>query len=319
MSDLINNQLNNNSEDEIDFIELFNVLWEKKFYIATTSSIFFLISVIYSLMLPNIYKSVALLAPIQGETQMGGMLGEYSGMASLAGISLPSSSATQAQEAVTRIQSFDFFSNHVLPSIQLEDLLAVTKWDRASNTLVYDKSEFNSESRQWVRKVSLPKLTIPSAQEAYEEYQEIMSIFVAKKTEYVTLSIKHESPYIAQQWVELVLNQIDRLMRDKEKIEATNSVKYLNSLAPTINYEGIKKALSSLQQEQMKRLMMVEANENYVFKVLDSPIVPEKKSGPFRFLIVLAVSLIGIIITVLSVLVQNSFCKSPKQNEPSSL
>lgn len=318
MSDLINKKLNNSFEDEIDFIELFYVLWEKKFFIASISSIFFLISVIYSLILPNIYKSVAFLAPVEVESQ-GGMFREYTGMASLAGIALPSSSATQAQEAVARIQSFDFFSNHVLPSIQLEDLLAVTKWNRASNTLVYDKSEFNPESRQWVRKVSLPKLTIPSAQEAYEEYQEIMSIFVEKKTEYVTLSIEHESPYIAQEWVELVLNQIDRLMRDKEKREATNSVKYLNSLAPTINYEGIKKALSSLQQEQMKRLMMVEANENYVFKVLDSPIVPEKKSGPFRFLIVIAVSLIGIIISALSVLAQHSSRKSFKQRVPSSL
>lgn len=319
MSDLINKQLNNNSEDEIDFIVLFNVLWKKKFFIATTTSIFFIISIITALMLPNMYKSVAHLAPVEGEPQMSGMLGEYSGMASLAGITLPAPSATQAQEALARIESFDFFSNHVLPSIQLEDLLAVRKWDRASNTLVYYKSEFNSESREWVRKVSLPKLTIPSAQEAYEEYQEILSISVEKKTEYVTLSIEHESPYFAQQLVELILNQIDRLMRDKEKLEATKSVKYLNSLAPTINYEGIKKALSSLQQEQMKRLMMVEANENYVFKVLDSPIVPEKKSGPFRFLIVIAVSLIGIIIAVLSVLAQNSFRKFSKQNEPSSL
>jgi LPS O-antigen subunit length determinant protein (WzzB/FepE family) len=318
MSELINKKLNYSSEDEIDFIKLFYVLWQKKFFIATTASIFFLISVTYALMLPNVYKSVAFLAPVEGETQMSGMLGEYSGMASLAGISLPAASATQAQEAVARIKSFDFFSNHVLPSIQLEDLLAVTKWNRESNSLVYDKSEFNSESRQWVRKVSLPKLTIPSAQEAYEEYQDIISVSVDKKTEYVTLSLEHESPFIAQQWLKLALSQIDRLMRDKEKQEATNSVKYLNTLAPTINYEGIKKALSSLQQEQMKRLMMVEANENYVFKVLDSPIAPEKKSGPFRVLIVIGGLLVGIILGVLSVLAMNSIHKLPKLNEPSS-
>lgn len=322
MSDLVNKKLNNNFEDEIDeidLIELYYVLWQKKFLIATTASIFFLISVIYALMLPNIYRSVAFLAPVEEQSQMSGILGEYSGMANLAGIALPSSSATKSQEAIARIQSFNFFSNHFLPSIQLEDLLAVTKWNRAGNNLVYDKSEFDSESRQWVRKVSLPKLTIPSSQEAYEKYQEILSISVDKKTTYVSLSVEHESPYIAKQWVELILQKIDRLMRDKEKLEATNSIEYLNTLAPTINYEVLKSAFSSLQQEQMKRLMMVEANENYIFKLLDSPIVPEKKFGPRRALIIIIASLIGIMLGVLSVLVLHFFHKPPKKNEPSHL
>jgi LPS O-antigen subunit length determinant protein (WzzB/FepE family) len=319
MNNLISKQVHNHVEDEIDLRELFNAIWEKKFYIAAIASIFFLISVVYALMLPNIYRSVAFLAPVEGESQMAGMLGEYSGMANLAGIALPSSSATKSQEAIARIQSFDFFSNHFLPSIQLEDLLAVTKWNRAGNNLVYDKSEFDPESRQWVRKVSLPKLTIPSSQEAYEKYQEILSISVDKKTTYVSLSVEHESPYIAQQWVELILHKIDRLMRDKEKLEATKSIEYLNTLAPTINYEGLKKAFSSLQQEQMKRLMMVEANENYIFKFLDSPIVPEKKFGPRRILIVIIASLIGIMLGVFSVLALPFFRKPSKQNEPSSL
>jgi uncharacterized protein involved in exopolysaccharide biosynthesis len=170
-----------------------------------------------------------------------------------------------------------------------------------------------------VQKVSLPKLTIPSAQAAYEVFQQIMHISVDKKTTYVSLSVEHQSPYIAQQWVELILHQIDRLMRDKEKLEAMNSIEYLNTLAPTINYEGIKQALSSLQQGQMKRLMMVEANENYIFKLLDSPIVPEKKSGPKRKLIVIIASLIGIMLGVLSVLALHFFHKPSKQNEPSSL
>ena len=100
-----------------------------------------------------------------------------------------------------------------------------------------------------------------------------MRISQDKKTSFVTLSVKHESPVIAQQWVEIIMEQIDQVMRDQDRQAALQSVAYLNSIAPTVNYEEIKKALSSLQQEQMKRLMMVEANENYIFKVLESPII----------------------------------------------
>jgi LPS O-antigen subunit length determinant protein (WzzB/FepE family) len=234
---------------------------------------------------------------------MSGMLGQYSGMASLAGISLPSESGSKAQEAIARIESFKFFSHHFLPHIKLENLMAVKKWNQASNTLTYDESAFNSESRQWLRNVKPPKSPIPSSQEAYAQYQEIMSVSEDKKTSFVTLSVEHESPVIAQQWVEIMMDQIDQVMRDQDRQTALQSIEYLNSLAPTVNYEEIKKALSSLQQEQMKRLMMVEANENYIFKVLDSPIAPEMKVKPNRALIVILGTMLGMMLSVLGVLV----------------
>jgi LPS O-antigen subunit length determinant protein (WzzB/FepE family) len=304
MNNVPTDQLNNNYDDEIDLRELFHVLWDKIFYIGAITSIFSLISIIYALMLPNIYQSQAVMMPMEANQGMSGMLGQYSGMASLAGISLPSESGSKAQEAIARIQSFEFFSNSFLPHIKLENLMAVKKWNQASNTLTYDASAFNSESGQWVRKVKPPTSTIPSSQEAYKkQYQAIMSVNEDKKTSFVTLSVEHKSPVIAQQWVKIIMDQIDQVMRDQDRQTALQSIAYLNSLAPTVNYEEISKALASLQQEQMKQLMMVEANENYIFKVLDSPIVPEMKVKPKM-------------LSVLGVLVRHYTRTSSQHDEP---
>ena len=316
MNNVPTDQLNNNYDDEIDLRELFHVLWDKIFYIGAITSIFSLISIIYALMLPNIYQSQAVMMPMEANQGMSGMLGQYSGMASLAGISLPSESGSKAQEAIARIQSFEFFSNSFLPHIKLENLMAVKKWNQASNTLTYDASAFNSESGQWVRKVKPPTSTIPSSQKAYKQYQAIMSVSEDKKTSFVTLSVEHKSPVIAQQWVEIMMDQIDQVMRDQDRQTALQSIAYLNSLAPTVNYEEIKKALASLQQEQMKRLMMVEANENYIFKVLDSPIVPEMKVKPKRSLIVILGTMLGMMLSVLGVLVLHYTRTSSKHDEP---
>ena len=309
MNNVPTDQLNNNYDDEIDLRELFHVLWDKIFYIGAITSIFSLISIIYALMLPNIYQSQAMMLPMEANQGMSSMLGQYSGMASLAGISLPSESGSKAQEAIARIQSFEFFSNDFLPQIKLENLMAVKKWNQASNTLTYEESAFNSESRQWVS-------NIPSSQEAYKKYQAIMSVSEDRKTSFVTLSVEHESPVIAQQWVEIMMDQIDQVMRDQDRQTALQSIAYLNSLAPTVNYEEIKKALSSLQQEQMKRLMMVEANENYIFKVLDSPIVPEMKVKPKRSLTVILGTMLGMMLSVLGVLVFHYTRKSFKHDKP---
>ena len=316
MNNLPNDQLNNNYDDEIDLSELFHVLWDKIFYIGAITSIFSLISIIFALMLPNIYQSKAVMMPMEANQGMSGMLGQYSGMASLAGISLPSESGSKAQEAIARIKSFEFFSNYFLPYIKLENLMAVKKWTQASNTFTYDARDFDSESRQWVRKPQPPRSNIPSSQEAYEEYMEIMSVNQDKKTLFVTLSFEHESPFIAQQWVEIVRDQIDQLMRDQDRQTAKKSIEFLNSLAPTVNYEEIKEALFALQQQQMKRLMMVEANDNYIFKVLDSPIVPEVKSQPKRSKIVIWGTILGMVLSVLGVLGFHYTRKSSSHDEP---
>ena len=316
MNNVPTDQLNNNYDDEVDLRELFHVLWDKIFYIGAITSIFSLISIIYALMLPNIYQSQAVMMPMEANQGMSGMLGQYSGMASLAGISLPSESGSKAQEAIARIESFEFFSNSFLPHIKLENLMAVKKWNQASNTLTYDASAFNSESGQWVRKVKPPTSPIPSSQKAYKQYQAIMSVSEDKKTSFVTLSVEHKSPVIAQQWVEIMMDQIDQVMRDQDRQTALQSIAYLNSLAPTVNYEEISKALASLQQEQMKRLMMVEANENYIFKVLDSPIVPEMKVKPKRSLIVILGTMLGMMLSVLGVLVWHYTRTSSEHDEP---
>ena len=317
MSNITNNQIIDNFKDDIDLRDYIHLLWQKKFLLIVITSIFFLSSVVFALLLPNIYRSVAYLAPIEGASQVSGLMSEYSGMAALAGISIPNEK-TKDKEAIERIKSFDFFSNHFLPFIMLEDLLAVKDWDLLTNKLSYKDSKFNPETRKWVRKVKPPRTVIPSAQEAYKKYKKIMSISVDKKSDYVTLSIDHQSPYIAQQWVEIILNQIDRLMRDHEKSDATRSVEYLNAIAPTVNYDAIKKALSMLQQEQMKRLMMVESNSNYIFTVLDAPIASEERASPKRTIIVLIGSIIGFIFGCISVLFHHFYIKPFNHDELSS-
>ena len=60
----------------------------------------------------------------------------------------------------------------------------------------------------------------------------------------------------------------------------------------------------------MKRLMMVEANDNYIFKVLDPPIAPELKSQPKRALIVILGTILGMVLSAVGVLVFNYTRKS---------
>tara|TARA_B110000003_G_scaffold276558_1_gene323877 strand:- start:14362 stop:15318 length:957 start_codon:yes stop_codon:yes gene_type:complete len=293
------NQPNTEYDDVIDIFEILFTLWDKKLFIVFLTSLFTLISILYALTVPNLYRSSALMMPTQMESGMGGMLSQYSSVASFAGVPLPSKTISKSQEAIARIRSFEFFSNHFMPYVALEDLLAVKKWDPVTNTLAYDGKIFDHKLNKWVRKAKFPRSIIPSYQEAYATYLDILVISEDKKTFFVSLSIEHLSPFLAQEWAELIINQIDLAMRIEDKNQALKSVEFLNTLTPSIKYEDIKKALFSLQQEQLKQLMLVEVNDNYIFRVLESPVAPEINSSPNRTIIVLMGTILGFMLSAL--------------------
>lgn len=301
----INDEKHSIQDDDINLIDLLNVIWEKKIVLFVSTLIITFISLIYAVMSPNIYISQTLLTPAENnQTSLGG-LSEYASVASFAGISLPSSGGDKSLEAIERIKSYDFFKEHILKVMPLQDLLAIKYWDQELNKITYDQKSYNDVSNKWVRKVSFPKKTIPSDQEAYEEYLDIMS--VRKNKNFITISVRHYSPFVAQKLNKNIIDTINMSMREDEKMRTLKSIEFLNEQSNNANLAEIKKAISFLLQEQIKSLMLVEANDEYIFKVVNSPTAPELKSEPRRSLIVILGALGGFIFGLLYILIVNYF------------
>ncbi len=301
------NQGNNKDtfHDEIDLGELFQIFWSKKILIGGLTSIVAILTILYALSLPNIYSSSSLLAPTSQEDSLSGKLGGISGLAGLAGINLPTGSITKSQIAVKRIQSFDFFATYFLPNIKLQNLLALEQWISRENILIYDKEMYDSVSNKWLREVSYPKKAKPSAQEAYKEYKKILGLTQDELTGLVNLSIHHKSPIIAKKWVDIIIYNINESMREMDKQDAQNSINFLNETTKTVRIQSIKQVIASLLEVQMQSLMLASSNKAYVFKTINSPIVPEQKSGPGRSLICILGTVLGLILSLLIVLIQH--------------
>ena len=261
-----------------------------------------LISVVYSLTLPNIYKSTALLAPATSNDNLSSQLSSYSSLAGLAGISVPSGEVTKSQEAIQRMRSFEFFSKFFLPNIQLENLLAVKEWLPEQNTILYNEKKFNSKESRWVRKVNYPLKVIPSDQEAFKRYLKLVNISEDKKTSFVSVSVKHQSPFISKKWVEIIVLNINESMRDEDKRVAQNSINYLSESSKTTNFQSVRDAMSNLLENQLQTLMLASSNDDYVYKIIDSPIVAEQKIEPSRAVICILGTFLGFIFGILSTL-----------------
>ena len=290
--------------DELDLKELSNALWNKKIFISSITMLVTTFSLVIALSLPNIYLSNALLVPTSTNDSLSSKLAGFSSLAGVAGISLPAENANPSQEAIQRIKSFSFFRKYFLPNIKLENLLAIKKWS-PEDGVIYKDNIYDPSSKQWVRKFSYPKKQIPSDQEAYKKYKEILSITEDKKTSFVSISIKHHSPILAKKWVEIVIKNINESMREDDRERAKKSINYLNESSKSINIQSLKEALTNLLENQMQTLMLASANKDYIYKTLEAPVAPEDNHEPNRVVILFFGFFLGFILSIFLALVRH--------------
>ncbi len=294
--------INDSSDNstELDLTDIFITVWDNKKLIISITSVAAILSVIVALMLPNVYVSKSLLTPTASEDSLSSKLGGLSSFAGIAGVALPKAGSNKSEEGIERIKSFEFFSTYILPNIKLENIVAVEKWVPKDNSIVYDKKIFDKTTNKW------PKGR-PSAQQAYKFYDEALNVIQDKKTSFVSISIEHYSPYVAQKWVSIIIKEINESMRKLDSEQAEKSIAFLNESALTTNVQPIKEAIAKLLESQMRTLMLTASNEAYVLKVIDSPIVPEKKSKPSRSVICIVGTILGGLLSLIIVFTRQFF------------
>ena len=131
----------------------------------------------------------------------------------------------------------------------------------------------------------------------------MLEISVDNKTSFITLSIEHKSPYLAKQWVDIIVHNINESMRELDIRNAKNSITFLNESTSSTSIQSIREVIASLLERQMQTLMLASSNADYVWKTIDSSLVPELKSGPNRAFICIVGTLLGSMLSMIFVFI----------------
>tara|TARA_B100001057_G_scaffold500990_1_gene619515 strand:- start:5348 stop:6280 length:933 start_codon:yes stop_codon:yes gene_type:complete len=295
--------------DVIDLKEFLKVIWSRKLFIFTFTGFFSFIALLFSLTLPNIYQSNALLSPVESQGGMSSSMRSYSGLASLAGINLPAQSGTSTVvKATKKISSLSFFSEYIMPKIFLPDLMALDSWDSQSNAITYDLNKYDPITNNWIRSVSYPQSIVPSTQESYEVFvKKHLNISQDEETGFISISIKHQSPFVAQEWTELIVSQVNNFFREKDRKESERALNYLNSQIAITGFSEIKQVIADLVKQQTEILTLIEVSDFYVFEYIDPPVVMENTNEPNRKSMLLIGAFIGLILGLGITLFQQYF------------
>ena len=288
--------INSNHNDEVDIIKAIGILWRARRLIILVTSFFALCSVIFALSLPKFYKSEAILTAT-GQSNMASSLVGLGGLASMAGIALPSGGEDKATLAIQSIHSRAFLKHLMTFENILPSIMAIKKYDHESRKILFDPKIYDEKNMSWI-------LSKPTYLETFDAYLEQVAISQDPKTRLIFISVEHMSPIFAKKLLDLIIREANELLRNKDLREASDAIAFLTSEIPKSSLITMKDAISQLVQSKLEMQMMAKISTEYVLKVIEPPFVPEKKSKPSRSIICILGTLLGGMLSCLWVLIR---------------
>ncbi len=291
------------STEELSLYGLFSLFLENWLTLVISGFSFAIIALLWSLKLADVYKAETLLMPVtEDSSSLGGLSGDLGGLAAVAGLSLGEGGDENSKLALELMESYAFIGEFIDENDLIIPIMAGKDWDRESDTLIIDPEIYDQDAKKWVRSAQAPRKQIPSTQEAFEAFKQLLEIEQDPKTKFVTVSVEFYSPTLAAEWASKLVAKINNKIRVMDRNEASDSIAYLEKIAQESRVHELRKAFTSLMEEQIKSRMLTEIRRDYVFQVVDPAVAPELKDKPKRSIIIIIAGFIGGIVGLIIIL-----------------
>ena len=293
-------------EDEIDLRELWVTLLKYKYKIVIFTIVVTFFGLVYTLSLPNSYKSYTLLAP--QETKTPSIAGELAAM--MSGISYGAGNLDAFTSLKAILSDYSFNKAVIEKNGLVERINTTTKEKNYLFAFGYDgvySLLHPSDESVIDERTSEQKLF-----NAYQYLQGMLSISSDKNTSLITLSATSNDRFFAKEIVEIYLVALTEHLEEMEIIDATNKIKfYKQELASTKNIE-LRKEISSLISALVQKRVLSSANEYYIVSQMIAPRVAfaSEKTGPNRKLMLIIIAMMSLMLGVFSAFFKEFIGKS---------
>lgn len=188
----------------IDWIELLGVIWKSKKLIASIVGVVTVLAVIYSLILPEYFKSTATILPETEKSKLAA-LGNLSDLASLAGVSTGEVSLTKLYPTIIKSES-------VLKNV-IYAQYRTNKFTDPVNLIQF--WEINGKTPEQAYEASLKALGNE------------LDVSMDLKTGVVSLSMETREPQLSADIVNNITSELDKFIRTKRTTNASEQRKWI--------------------------------------------------------------------------------------------
>lgn len=277
------------ANDEINLLDLWHVLWQRKWIILAVTAIIGLGSVAYALAQTHWYRSEVLLAPADERStpSLGGQIG---GLVALAGVSVGGGSSAEALAVLNSRE----FARALIEEHDLLPVLFSQHWDAERGEWLLDDRDEWPDFRDGVRYF----------------HKHILKVQEDRTTGLVTVAVEWTDPVLAAEWAASIVRRLNDRMRERALREAETNVAYLQAELAKTSVVTLQQSIGRLLETELQKLMLARGNEEFAFKVVDPAEVPKSPSRPRRALIAVLGTILGGILAVSGVLISNALRKS---------
>ena len=285
------------NDDEINLLELWQVIWKRRKLVARIVAACVVLTVVGSLLMTNIYESKAVIMTVEAKSSGGGgMAAALAAMGGGLGGMIGTPESASASE-ISMLLNSNILREKIINEYKLLPILFSDQWDEEKKT--WKKGGFSLNPLTYVSKlITAVKPAdkkavkkdpgVPDIYDGLRALEKIISIqnvkgkgLVSKDTT-INIAAQFEDPVIATNLVNYFVAALnDYMSREAKRVAAINK-KYLEEQLLLNSDPLIKQKIYTMIAQQVETAMMAEVKENFSFKVIDPPMVPDQKIKPKR-------------------------------------
>ena len=280
-------------EDEIDLKELFNTILNNKFKIIAITFLITSLTILYTLTIPNSYKSSVILAP--QEQSKGMSLGGLSALAGIAGVDLGGSNM-DAFNSINTILQDNSFQRMVIKKYNLTKKLTPQYMDKnlvfaLGFRSIYDLVHSKTQDEKTQDEIMFNTI---------RDLKKIVSLSSDKKSGAITMSVELHDRFLAKKLLEIYLRESTTYLQTLDMKDINKKLKYYKKELSHISDIELKTQISQLISSLIQKKVLSSASEYYNVKVMTQPQAAyiKDKSKPKRSLIVVVSFVTSIILSI---------------------
>jgi uncharacterized protein involved in exopolysaccharide biosynthesis len=268
--------------DELDLVALWRILRTHRGVVVSATVICGVVAAVLAILAIPIFRAEVSITPVaQQSIGVSGALGQLSGLASLAGVSMGTGASPQ------------------------RDALAVLR----SRHLVEEFIKRNDLLPALFRSSSKP----PSLWLGVKKFQAgIVNIREDTRQGVIVVAIEWTEPATAARWANGFVALANELLRTRALDESTRNIAYLKDQAIRTDVVNLQRVMYDLIESETKTLMLANGRPEYAFTVVDPAVPPEIKTSPHRAIMVLVGLAVGFMVGAIIAFWRNTVSKSKR-------
>jgi capsular polysaccharide biosynthesis protein len=278
---MMNQQLNisqqTQSDDLLTILKALALVWKHKKWIALITFLATVLGVVYALLATPVYTSEAIIAPKETDKSGGaaGLLSQMGEMGGLVATQIGISAGTTYERIAIIAKSHDLAEDVILR----HNLLP----------LLFHKM-YDSKNGCW--KISGDSTKVPDVRQGIKALTGgVLAVSTDMKKQIIRLKVNFYDPVLAEKIAEYYVNELDNKIKGDVIAEARVKRAYLEAQMKSTADPWVVQKLQTLVVMEMEKSMMV-AGRSIV--VLETPMVPLKRTAPKRRNIVAVAFFLGL-------------------------